>query len=105
MAGAPPFQPLGLDHLLLHVRGMDAAEQIAPSRREVSRPSPRASPTRKPAANKSPAPVVSTSLLIGVAGTSARSAARTASAPSSLRVTTSVSTLSLTAATALSRCG
>ena len=24
----PPFQPLGLDHLLLHVRGMDAAEQF-----------------------------------------------------------------------------
>ena len=22
----PPFQPLGLDHLLLHVRGMDTAE-------------------------------------------------------------------------------
>ena len=25
---APPFQPLGLDHLLLHVRGMDAAEHF-----------------------------------------------------------------------------
>lgn len=23
---APPFEPLGLDHLLLHVRGMEAAE-------------------------------------------------------------------------------
>src|SRR5438045_3571134 len=28
MTGAPPFQPLGLDHLLLHVRGMDAAERF-----------------------------------------------------------------------------
>jgi glyoxylase I family protein len=25
---APPFTPLGLDHLLLHVRGMDAAERF-----------------------------------------------------------------------------
>jgi len=25
---APPFEPLGLDHLLLHVRGMDAAERF-----------------------------------------------------------------------------
>ena len=25
---APPFTPLGLDHLLLHVRGMDAAEHF-----------------------------------------------------------------------------
>jgi glyoxylase I family protein len=24
----PPFEPLGLDHLLLHVRGMDAAERF-----------------------------------------------------------------------------
>lgn len=25
---APPFQPLGLDHLLLHVRGMEEAERF-----------------------------------------------------------------------------
>lgn len=25
---APPFEPLGLDHLLLHVRGMEAAERF-----------------------------------------------------------------------------
>jgi catechol 2,3-dioxygenase-like lactoylglutathione lyase family enzyme len=25
---APPFEPLGLDHLLLHVRGMDEAERF-----------------------------------------------------------------------------
>src|SRR5688572_6026003 len=51
---------------------MTSAAAIAPSRSAPSSPSPRASPVRNPAANKSPAPVVSTRLWIGSADTSAR---------------------------------
>src|SRR5256885_1942650 len=64
---------------------------------------PTAVPTRKPPANRPPAPVVSTSFSIGSAGTSARSPPRVARAPSSLFVTTNVSTLGAIAATAVSR--
>ena len=51
-------------------------------------PALRARPNRKPAANRSPAPVVSTSFSIGEAGAATASFGVTTTQPFSLRVTT-----------------
>ena len=69
-------------------RGERAGFEAAP---RAARPRQRAA--RKPAANRSPAPVVSTTLATGAAATSTRSPPSIASAPAAPRVTTSVATL------------
>ncbi len=57
------------------MREITSAAATAPISRQRVRLSPRTWPERKPAANKSPAPVVSTTCTFGTAGTSARSPA------------------------------
>ena len=81
---------------------MTSAAAIAPIRAHSGSGRPRVSPNRKPAANRSPAPVVSTTRATGAAGTSWTASAVTTSEPSSERVITAISQRPRTAATAAS---
>src|SRR5258708_24747042 len=65
-----------------------SAAARAPSRPAFSRPALRTSPNRNPAANRSPAPVVSTIFSIGNAGTAMTPPLEATTQPFSLRVTT-----------------
>ena len=65
-----------------------SAAASAPRRPAFSWPALRTRPNRKPAANRSPAPVVSTSLSIGNAGAATTPSFETTTQPFSLRVTT-----------------
>ena len=83
---------------------MTSAAAIAPSRSDCSRLLPRALAEQETGGEQVAGAGRVDQFAMGSAETSARSPPRVASAPSSLRVTTSVSTLPSIAATALSRC-
>src|SRR5262249_45640580 len=80
-----------------------SAAASAPSRPAFSYPALRTRPNRKPAAKRSPAPVVSTSSLIGEAGTATTPSFDATTQPFSLRVTTPSLTSSRSAFSAESK--
>src|SRR6476646_7318121 len=82
---------------------MTSAAASAPKRAEVRWSFPRDRPTRKPAANRSPAPVTSATCSTGSAATASTDSRETTMQPFSLRVTTASFASARSAFTALSK--